>query len=179
MRRITKEFPGVKALADVSITVRTGEVHAICGENGAGKSTLMKVLSGVYPYGTYDGDIVLYGEEQRFKDIAASEAAGIAIIHTLAGATSAQIAQINGLNAQTANAGTIGGNAISGALGINSQISQEKQAEAVAEAMAKRFREVLREEKKDTHVYVYLDGHQVHTVLLKEKQKQRKGLGLG
>jgi len=80
-RRITKEFPGVKALADVSITVRAGEVHAICGENGAGKSTLMKVLSGVYPYGTYDGDIVLYGEEQRFKDIAASEAAGIAIIH--------------------------------------------------------------------------------------------------
>lgn len=81
MRRITKEFPGVKALSDVSITVRTGEVHAICGENGAGKSTLMKVLSGVYPYGTYEGDIVLFGEEQRFKDIAASEAAGIAIIH--------------------------------------------------------------------------------------------------
>ena len=81
MRSITKEFPGVKALADVSITVRAGEIHAICGENGAGKSTLMKVLSGVYPYGTYDGEILLYGEEQRFKDIAASEHAGIAIIH--------------------------------------------------------------------------------------------------
>lgn len=81
MRSITKEFPGVKALADVSITVRAGEIHAICGENGAGKSTLMKVLSGVYPYGTYDGEILLYGEEQRFKDIAASEQAGIAIIH--------------------------------------------------------------------------------------------------
>ncbi len=81
MRSITKEFPGVKALSDVSITVRSGEIHAICGENGAGKSTLMKVLSGVYPYGSYDGDILLYGEEQRFKDIAASEQAGIAIIH--------------------------------------------------------------------------------------------------
>ncbi|WP_249224526.1 multiple monosaccharide ABC transporter ATP-binding protein [Microbacterium sp. CIAB417] len=81
MRGITKEFPGVKALSDVSITVRAGEIHAICGENGAGKSTLMKVLSGVYPYGSYDGDILLYGQEQRFKDIAASEQAGIAIIH--------------------------------------------------------------------------------------------------
>jgi len=81
MRSITKEFPGVKALSDVSITVRAGEIHAICGENGAGKSTLMKVLSGVYPYGSYDGDILLYGEEQRYRDIAASEQAGIAIIH--------------------------------------------------------------------------------------------------
>lgn len=81
MRSITKEFPGVKALSDVSITVRAGEIHAICGENGAGKSTLMKVLSGVYPYGTYEGDILLYGEEQRYRDIAASEQAGIAIIH--------------------------------------------------------------------------------------------------
>ena len=78
MRSITKEFPGVKALSDVCITVRAGEIHAICGENGAGKSTLMKVLSGVYPYGSYDGDILLYGEEQRYKDIAASEQAGIA-----------------------------------------------------------------------------------------------------
>ena len=67
MRSITKEFPGVKALSDVSITVRAGEIHAICGENGAGKSTLMKVLSGVYPYGTYEGDILLYGEEQRLS----------------------------------------------------------------------------------------------------------------
>ncbi|REJ04415.1 ATP-binding cassette domain-containing protein [Microbacterium bovistercoris] len=81
MRSITKEFPGVKALSDVSITVRPGEIHAICGENGAGKSTLMKVLSGVYPYGSYTGDILLYGQEQRFKDIPASEQAGIAIIH--------------------------------------------------------------------------------------------------
>jgi putative multiple sugar transport system ATP-binding protein len=81
MRSITKEFPGVKALSDVSIAVRAGEVHAICGENGAGKSTLMKVLSGVYPYGTYEGQIVYQSEEVRFRDIRSSEAAGIVIIH--------------------------------------------------------------------------------------------------
>ncbi len=81
MRDITKEFPGVKALADVNLVVERGEVHAICGENGAGKSTLMKVLSGVYPHGTYSGDIVYEGETVRFKDIRASEHAGIVIIH--------------------------------------------------------------------------------------------------
>ena len=81
MRSITKEFPGVKALSDVSITVAAGEVHAICGENGAGKSTLMKVLSGVYPYGTYSGEIFFRGQVVEFKDIRASEQAGIAIIH--------------------------------------------------------------------------------------------------
>jgi len=81
MRSITKEFPGVKALSDVSITVRAGEVHAICGENGAGKSTLMKVLSGVYPAGTYTGEIWFQGQRVEFKDIRASEHAGIAIIH--------------------------------------------------------------------------------------------------
>ena len=81
MRSITKEFPGVKALSNVSLTVRAGEIHAICGENGAGKSTLMKVLSGVYPYGSYSGDIIFQGTEMRFKDIRSSEAAGIVIIH--------------------------------------------------------------------------------------------------
>ncbi|GAB2452991.1 multiple monosaccharide ABC transporter ATP-binding protein [Xylanimonas ulmi] len=81
MRNIVKEFPGVKALSDVTFTVRRGEVHAICGENGAGKSTLMKVLSGVYPYGTYEGDIIYNGEEVRFKGIRDSEAARIVIIH--------------------------------------------------------------------------------------------------
>ena len=81
MRSITKEFPGVKALANVSLRVKAGEIHAICGENGAGKSTLMKVLSGVYPYGSYDGEIVYQGQVQQFRDIRASEHAGIVIIH--------------------------------------------------------------------------------------------------
>ena len=81
MRSITKEFPGVKALDNVSLRVKAAEIHAICGENGAGKSTLMKVLSGVYPYGSYDGDIVYQGQVQQFRDIRASEHAGIVIIH--------------------------------------------------------------------------------------------------
>jgi putative multiple sugar transport system ATP-binding protein len=81
MRSITKEFPGVKALADVNLVVRAGEIHAICGENGAGKSTLMKVLSGVYPHGSYSGEIVYQGSEVRFSDIRQSERAGIVIIH--------------------------------------------------------------------------------------------------
>ncbi|WP_405816316.1 sugar ABC transporter ATP-binding protein [Streptomyces sp. NBC_01390] len=81
MRSIVKTFPGVKALSDVSLTVRQGEVHAICGENGAGKSTLMKVLSGVHPHGSYEGDILFEGEICSFKDIRASEQHGIVIIH--------------------------------------------------------------------------------------------------
>ncbi|GAB3254881.1 multiple monosaccharide ABC transporter ATP-binding protein [Kineosporia babensis] len=81
MRSITKEFPGVKALEDVNLLVHQGEIHAICGENGAGKSTLMKVLSGVYPYGSYHGSIVYQGAETRFSDIRSSERAGIVIIH--------------------------------------------------------------------------------------------------
>jgi putative multiple sugar transport system ATP-binding protein len=81
MHSITKEFPGVVALDDVNLTVKTGDIHAICGENGAGKSTLMKVLSGVYPHGSYDGDIIFEGEVVEFKDIRQSEAAGIVIIH--------------------------------------------------------------------------------------------------
>ena len=81
MRNIVKTFPGVRALDDVSLTVTAGEIHAICGENGAGKSTLMKVLSGVYPHGTYEGEIVYQGSEVRFSNIRSSEHAGIVIIH--------------------------------------------------------------------------------------------------
>ncbi|KQY98849.1 ATP-binding cassette domain-containing protein [Microbacterium sp. MEC084] len=81
MRNITKNFPGVKVLKNVNLSVRRGEIHAICGENGAGKSTLMKVLSGVYPHGTYDGQILLDGEEVRFSSIKDSEEHGVVIIH--------------------------------------------------------------------------------------------------
>src|SRR5438093_9335581 len=81
MRGIRKTFPGVVALDNVNLSVRAGEIHAIVGENGAGKSTLMKVLSGVYPHGSYDGEIVFDGEPCRFRDIRGSEAAGIVIIH--------------------------------------------------------------------------------------------------
>lgn len=81
MRSITKVFPGVRALDDVSLTVERGHIHAICGENGAGKSTLMKVLSGVYAHGTYEGDIVYEGEVVAFKNLRDSEAKGIVIIH--------------------------------------------------------------------------------------------------
>ncbi|GAB2451138.1 multiple monosaccharide ABC transporter ATP-binding protein [Xylanimonas ulmi] len=81
MQDITKDFPGVKVLKDVSLKVTEGEIHAICGENGAGKSTLMKVLSGVYPHGTYGGRILYQGREVEFGDIKDSEAQGIVIIH--------------------------------------------------------------------------------------------------
>lgn len=81
MKGITKTFPGVKALENVNLKVKEGEIHALCGENGAGKSTLMKVLSGVYPHGSYDGDILFKGNRCEFKDIKQSEELGIVIIH--------------------------------------------------------------------------------------------------
>jgi putative multiple sugar transport system ATP-binding protein len=81
MRGITKTFPGVKALENVNLSVMPAEIHAVVGENGAGKSTLMKVLSGVYPAGTYDGAIDFEGQERKFNTIADSENTGIVIIH--------------------------------------------------------------------------------------------------
>ena len=76
MRGMKKSFHGVKALSDVNLTVQVGQIHAIVGENGAGKSTLMKVLSGVYPHGDYEGDIKFLGQECRFKGISDSEEIG-------------------------------------------------------------------------------------------------------
>src|SRR5659263_731091 len=81
MKNITKTFPGVKALDNVNLKVKQGEIHSLVGENGAGKSTLMKVLSGVYPHGTYSGDIIFNGDLCEFKDIKGSEHFGIVIIH--------------------------------------------------------------------------------------------------
>ncbi|MDF2904698.1 MAG: transporter ATPase subunit [Herbinix sp.] len=81
MRNITKTFPGVKALDNVNLQVEPHQIHALVGENGAGKSTLMNVLSGVYPHGSYEGDIIIDGQVCAFKNIKESEAKGIAIIH--------------------------------------------------------------------------------------------------
>ena len=81
MDHITKTFPGVKALDNVNLSVEEGEIHALVGENGAGKSTLMNVLSGIYPYGTYEGDIIYNGEVCKFQNIKDSEGKGIVIIH--------------------------------------------------------------------------------------------------
>ncbi|MCF4123467.1 sugar ABC transporter ATP-binding protein [Antribacter sp. KLBMP9083] len=115
MLGITKEFPGVKALQDVTLQVRRGEVHAICGENGAGKSTLMKVLSGVYPHGTYDGDVVYAGEKTSFRGIRDSEAKGIVIIHQeLALIPYLSIAENIFLGNEKASAGVLDWNATRG-----------------------------------------------------------------
>src|SRR5271170_7092225 len=81
MKGITKTFPGVNALDNVNLTVYPAEIHAVVGENGAGKSTLMKVLSGVYPHGSYSGQIFFDGDERKFRGISDSEKTGIIIIH--------------------------------------------------------------------------------------------------
>ena len=81
MQMITKDFPGVRALDNVSFEVRSGEIHALCGENGAGKSTLIKILGGVYPFGTYDGQLRIDGVEQQFHTVRDAARAGIAVIH--------------------------------------------------------------------------------------------------
>lgn len=81
MKGIIKDFSGVKALNNVNVKVERGEIHSLCGENVAGKSTLMKVLSGVYPYGDYQGDIIYKGKTCQFKNIKDSESQGIVIIH--------------------------------------------------------------------------------------------------
>jgi len=81
MRGISKSFPGVRALDHVSFDLRAGEIHALVGENGAGKSTLMNVLGGVYPHGTYEGDILVDGQTRRFGGVRDAEVAGIAVVH--------------------------------------------------------------------------------------------------
>jgi putative multiple sugar transport system ATP-binding protein len=78
---ITKQFPGVTALKDVTLAIKQGEIHALVGENGAGKSTLMNILGGVYPHGTYSGHIIFEKVERTFREVRDSEKIGIGIIH--------------------------------------------------------------------------------------------------
>ena len=80
-RHLTKSFPGVVALRDVSFDLRPGEIHALCGENGAGKSTLIKTLSGIHPFGSYEGDILMDGKRAEFRSLRDAEAAGLAVIY--------------------------------------------------------------------------------------------------
>jgi ABC-type sugar transport system ATPase subunit len=78
---ITKRFPGVVALKDVSFDLRPGEIHGLCGENGAGKSTLIKLMSGIYPYGSYEGDFFVHGQLAKFRSLADAQSVGIAVIY--------------------------------------------------------------------------------------------------
>lgn len=80
-QHLTKSFPGVVALRDVSFDLRAGEIHALCGENGAGKSTLIKTLSGIHPFGSYDGEILVDGRRAEFRTLRDAEAAGLAVIY--------------------------------------------------------------------------------------------------
>ena len=81
IKNVSKYFPGVKALDNITMDIEKNEIHAICGENGAGKSTLISILGGIYPYGSYEGDIYLKDKKIEFKNPKDAEEAGIAVIH--------------------------------------------------------------------------------------------------
>src|SRR5688572_6993919 len=133
MRGITKTFPGVKALSNVNLSVEEGEIHAVVGENGAGKSTLMKVLSGVYPAGTYDGQIVYRGQDCQFKGIHDSERQGIVIIHQeLALVPLLSIAENIYLGNERATYGVIDWNAVRrGAAGLLAKVGLKEDPDTL------------------------------------------------
>ncbi|WP_426455142.1 multiple monosaccharide ABC transporter ATP-binding protein [Paenibacillus sp. S-38] len=162
MKNITKEFPGVKALERVNLQVKEGEIHALMGENGAGKSTLMKVLSGVYPHGSYTGDILFKGQVCQFKDIKMSESLGIVIIHQeLALIPYLSIAENIFLGNERAKGGVVDWNEtfvrtkeLLGKVGLhespNTQIGQlgvgKQQLVEIAKALAKRVQLLILDE---------------------------------
>ena len=133
MKNITKTFPGVKALDNVNLQVEEGEIHALVGENGAGKSTLMNVLSGIYPYGTYEGNIIYNGEICKFNTIKDSEEKGIVIIHQ-------ELALIPYM--------TIGENMYLGALPKKKGVVDWKQVEKNVERVSKQLNFALRADQK-------------------------------
>ena len=73
VENLTKEFPGVRALENVSFKVKKGEIHSLCGENGAGKSTMTSCISGVYPKGDYEGKVIFNGHETNYHSVKDSE----------------------------------------------------------------------------------------------------------
>ncbi|MFC3386181.1 multiple monosaccharide ABC transporter ATP-binding protein [Couchioplanes azureus] len=162
MHGITKTFPGVTAVQDVDLDVRHGEIHAICGENGAGKSTLMKVLSGVYPHGSYDGEIFFDGEPCRFSGIRDSESRGIVVIHQeLALAPNLSIAENIFLGNERASRGFIDWNRTNAAaadllrrIGLRENPTTQvldlgvgkQQLVEIAKAVAKRVRLLILDE---------------------------------
>jgi putative multiple sugar transport system ATP-binding protein len=195
MRGITKGFPGVKALSEVNLTVKAGAIHAICGENGAGKSTLMKILSGVYPHGSYAGQVLFEGKPCEFKDIRASERAGIAIIHQeLALVPYLSIAENLFLGNEQSNYGVIGwdktlreARALLDRVGLSespqTRVSDigvgKQQLVEIAKALSKQVRLLILDEPTaalndaDSHhlldLIVELRGHGITSIIISHK----------
>jgi putative multiple sugar transport system ATP-binding protein len=195
MRNITKTFPGVKALDNVSFSVQQGEIHALVGENGAGKSTLMNVLSGLYPHGTYTGEIYFQGKEVRFQNIHQSEEVGLVIIHQeLALVPFLSIAENMFLGNERANAGIINWNETNSntkeyldRVGLNESPSTlitnigvgKQQLVEIAKALAKKVKLLILDEptaslndsdsEKLLGLLIQLKEHGISSILISHK----------